>query len=575
MAELVYLVGRGGKADSYSERNLDSVAGRILPANAPEESIIYRDGDTTRLIINPSNSLLTRGKSVCMGQMMPPRDDWATPGTPVPDGNYGIVREDEETIEVLSDMTASRTLYYYLLDDLFVVSTSQRAIMHFLDSFVPDETAMAWMVSSGSLGPCQTWDRRVNCLPPDSSLQLDRSTWEITTSTGPAWTSFDPVDRSKQYHYDQLDTALERTFSGMELDFSQWHVTLSGGVDSREILRRLQGRPGITSSTRTTAAAIEIPNSDSARAKELADAYDIPHRYHIIPSKPDNVQTVFETMLTLAEGRVATSPRMADGFEEFKSLAANGVDGVIRGDEGFGWQAVGSPTDVRQSVGGEMISDYDILPSLSIPGAKTQDWPSRYGQYPDESLPMWRDRLYHTFRAPVYLAAWNSLKTPYLEIVNPFMTRRVLNAVRELPDKMRTEKQLFRRYVMDRSPDVPEANRSCLDLMAFLESTESRGFLSTELDTTHAKSVLGTEVVEHTLASISPETTSDTGSNQSLFDTVKRNVGGRLSPSTIRRILEYSPMTRPDPVLSDTRLAVRLYTIQSMLHQLENDTQWL
>src|SRR5699024_8414741 len=48
-----------------------------------------------------------------------------------PDGSYGIFRWNNEYIEILSDIGATRTIWYYSDDNYFIASTSQRMIITF------------------------------------------------------------------------------------------------------------------------------------------------------------------------------------------------------------------------------------------------------------------------------------------------------------------------------------------------------------------------------------------------------------------------------------------------------------
>lgn len=167
MAELILLCGRGGTLDSYTAADLETAADRILPESAPQNVEVVRDDGVLTCRINAPGSLPTQGTSARLGRLTPRADDWHEPGAPVPDGSYGIVRVDSNAIELVADATASRTIYYRLFDDLFVATTSQRAIAHFADEFVLDEAAVAWMISSGTLGPRQAWDERTEHVPPD------------------------------------------------------------------------------------------------------------------------------------------------------------------------------------------------------------------------------------------------------------------------------------------------------------------------------------------------------------------------------------------------------------------------
>jgi asparagine synthetase B (glutamine-hydrolysing) len=196
-----------------------------------------------------------------------------------------------------------------------------------------------------------------------------------------------------------------------------------------------------------TEAALDNPDTDAVRARELADACGVPHRYYTLPEAPEEIEEVFDRFVTAGEGRIDHISGYLDGFSVFENLSDSGVDGLIRGDEGFGWLPVGSAAAVRDVIGAERINDHETLPTLSIPGVDDQGFPARLARRDNESLATWRDRLYHTYRIPVVLGALTGLKTPYVEVVNPFLARRLLETVRGLPDEHRTDKRMYAAYV--------------------------------------------------------------------------------------------------------------------------------
>lgn len=571
MAEVILLCGRNGLTDTYTDADLKTVADRILPENAPREIEVVRNDGIATCTINAPDSLATCGTSVAVGQMIPQTDAWHEPGAPVPDGSYGIIRTDQEIVELVSDATASRTIYYRMFENLFVASTSQRAIMHFADDFIIDEAAIAWMVSSGTLGPSQAWDERLGSILPDSRVRLDRSTWELTERVNQV--TIDPVNRSETAHRDRLVAALDDTFSTFDVNTSRWELTLSGGFDSRELLLRLQDQEGLQTITWGSEAALEDPESDAVRARELAEACGVSHRYYTLPETPENVGEVLNRFITAGEGRIDHVSGYLDGFKIFEDLQTRGVNGLIRGDEGFGWRPVGSRAAVLDVIGAKTIDDYETLRSLSIPGAGQQELPDRLDRRSGESLATWRDRLYLVYRIPVMLAALTAVKTPYTEVVNPFLTRRVLEAVRELPDHHRTDKQLYAQYVRERSPDVPLATRRANPHNErFLASEKSREYLNGELDTKHARSVLGSELVDRILNQLSEaDETGESGSGMVTLDAIKRRIGSQLPQSLVRHIEAYTPVERPSRSITAGRLAFRAHIIQSMDKKLNAD----
>src|SRR5690606_38234841 len=81
----------------------------------------------------------------------------------------------ENTISLTSDLVASRTVWYYLDEDTFIASSSQRMIIAALQRFDINTQAIVWMLSTGSLGPGHSWDRHIRQLAPDTVLSVRKS----------------------------------------------------------------------------------------------------------------------------------------------------------------------------------------------------------------------------------------------------------------------------------------------------------------------------------------------------------------------------------------------------------------
>jgi len=105
---------------------------------------------------------------------------WWIPGSPAPDGSYALFRAGPKQVELLTDVLASRTVWYVQTEDLFIASTSQQANRFFLGDYRPNVAAYPWMLSAGNLGPGYGWDLRLRPVPGDARLRLDRATWKIS-----------------------------------------------------------------------------------------------------------------------------------------------------------------------------------------------------------------------------------------------------------------------------------------------------------------------------------------------------------------------------------------------------------
>ena len=49
----------------------------------------------------------------------------------------------------------------------------------FLGNFDFDKRTIPWMLSTGTLGPFYSWDKRISLLPPDSSITLNKNNWSL------------------------------------------------------------------------------------------------------------------------------------------------------------------------------------------------------------------------------------------------------------------------------------------------------------------------------------------------------------------------------------------------------------
>ncbi len=573
MANFVYICGKQGFQRSYSDADVRAVGRAISPDNAPSTTEIVRADDSVLCTVNPSSAVDVRDTSICLGELFPRSQQWERPGVQPPRGSYAIVRSDEATVEVVSDGAASRTVFYYFDEEKFLASTSQRAIVHFLDDFVPNPSAIPWMISTGSLGPAQSWDERLQFVPPNSRVELRKSDWDLNVRRNSL--TFAPRDVSPAVHRERLEESLETVFSNLELEVDQWILPLSGGLDSRELLLQLQDE-GIDTVTWGTADAMSDPQSDASLARELASACGVSHEYYELPERIDDPELFFDRFLTAGEGRIDHLMGYTDKFEYYAGLAQSDRVGMIRGDEGFGWMRAASPDWVRHLVGLDTIDDYERLPSLPIPHADDQRLPPGLQRGLEETLALWRDRLYHTYRIPTILSALNDLKAPYVEVVNPFLAQNVLECVRQFPDDLRTNKKLYTEYVLDRSPDIPVATRSAdPSVDSVLSSPKVSEHLQTTLDRTGARTVLGDGLVEYAVNQLETETDGSGSGSSSILNALKYRAGRQVPDRFVEYLVSYTPVSYPDRVLSDTRLALRLYIICEMHRRLAADAEAL
>ncbi|MEM7294759.1 MAG: hypothetical protein AAF420_15370, partial [Pseudomonadota bacterium] len=95
-------------------------------------------------VVNPTESLPIDNVSIACGGFFEEASKWNEVGSHTPDGSYALFRANSDVIELCSDTYASRPIWYFHSDELFLASTSQRALICLLGSFSHNEDAISW-----------------------------------------------------------------------------------------------------------------------------------------------------------------------------------------------------------------------------------------------------------------------------------------------------------------------------------------------------------------------------------------------------------------------------------------------
>jgi len=545
---------------------LESISKRISPDNIT--ALPTKIFDAAGIIIgifNPVDSIAIKNCSVCLGNMIG-AEEWHSPTQGYPDGTYALFRGNSDYIEVLTDAVASRTVWYFISDDIFIASTSQRAIVCLLGSFEFNKEVIPWVLSTGTLGPVHGWDNRIKRLRGDSSIKLDRKSWILTTKTNDV--NFSPLKNTDEEHGELLRHVLKETIKSIRLDYSKWALPLSGGFDSRGILCLLEDTVGLRAVTWGLGSSLYEKMNDAYIAKDLARALNLRHDYYETDISSEPITDIFNRFLVCGEGRVDHISGYMDGFKIWKTLFDSGIRGIIRGDEGFGWVPVSSQLDVRFSLGIPLWSDFPNLNTLDEFCLTKQEMPDDFLQREGESLEAWRDRLYHQFRIPVVLAALSDLKLPYIEIINPLLSRAIIYAVRTLPDHLRTDKHLYKSIVRSLSFDSRFAKYPAIESpYNILRSKQVVEFLKEELSSAYVDSTLSREFINYVLNGMTIDEHQNGRRRRKLAATVKSHV-----PTWIKNKIRH---TVAKPKMDFNVLAFRAYMISRMNKILSDDVETL
>lgn len=570
MAKAIYVCSRNRPLGPEDEERLRGICEALTPDNiftAVSHSVLT-DDRIGYAVVNQQPPNLEKENSLLLGYLYAGKERWDVPLSDPPDGSFAIFRCSDDYFEALSDPVASRTIWYYFDEERFIAATSQRAIVMFLGSFEFDDRVIPWMLSSGTLGPEQSWDSRLVRLQADSSVVLDRKSWKISNRTTPF--RINQQDHSDAVYRARLKEAIDITMGSLaDLGPGEWVVPLSGGYDSRAILCLLKdsgfGAENINAITWGLEHSFEEKGNDAYVARAVANELGAGHRFYLTEESDESVSAIVDRFLLCVEGRSDHLSGYIDGMKIWSGLLGEGVAGLIKGDEGFGWLPVFSVPTVRYSIGCPLCSDYRNLSGVIEKfGLARQDFPEDLKQK-DESLETWRDRLYHTWRIPVFVAAMSDIKFSYFEQITPLLSRSILEKVKELPDRLRTGKFLFKEIVDSISPDIPFADKGAnASLLEIAGSERFVQMLHEKLGSAYARSLFSEEFLSWIDNGIKKGDMPRYGRSGSLKKSLKK-----LIPRSIKGRILGSGSVKPG--LDGTLVAFRVFIIIRMHEILSED----
>ena len=568
MAKIIYVCVRNKEQIPAIERKVGVVTKYLLPDHIKNaECKVNTNKDIVYGISNYSDIVKEKEANVCMGVVNEDAtNSWNKINCKI-DGSYALFRTDKDFVEIVTDVVGSRTVWYYIDQDIFIASTSQRAIVSIIEKFELDNRVIPWILSSGTLGPSYSWSKNIKRLNPNSVLLLTKKTWTINIVSTPA--NFVTEKKKKEIYYTELFNNISKSIKGFNLDLSKWVLPLSGGFDSRAIAcfitKEKKDAKDLKSITWGLKNSINQRDTDAFVAKKIANCLNINHTYFETDVTSDSIEVVFDRFIKASEGSIDHISGYADGFAIWKKLFDSGVKGIIRGDEGFGWHAVVSDSNVRYSVGLVMCSDFANLDDYESCGFLKQEIPEYLNKREDETKEQWRDRLYHQYRIPVVLAALSDIKLSYVEIVNPLLTHNIISQVQKMPDELRTEKALFKKIVKTISPNVGFAKKgSIANVEEIIKTPEALNLIISELNSIYIKEIFSETFINKVIKKIS----------QPQHSLNKKNVFKRL-------IKKYFPMVIKDafrkriskPNIDYYKIAFRIYLTGKACKMFESDSK--
>lgn len=566
MSKCIFISHREKLPDSVAEK-LYEICQQLSPDNIiPPQPRISLNGNIAYGIVNPTSDLLINGNSFLLGKIFDNLEDWDKPDSDFPDGSYALFRSVGDFCEIVTDSVASRTIWYYMDEKQFIASTSQRAIIMSLGNFDFDERVIPWILSTGTLGPGFSWDSRIKRIPPDSSVRLDIKKWTVSVKSKPAL--FKPIKKSGKQHEKLLYESIKNTFTSLNLDYSKWFLLLSGGYDSRGILCLLLEADHSSQNIKTVTWGLKssqyIKGNDAYVAAEFADRLNVRNIYFSNDLSEEPVEIIINRFISMGEGRIDNFADYLDGFKTWKTLYESGVEGIIRGDEGFGCHRYWSDIIVSLNQSINTCSDIANLKDYKKYGFKSQEVPDHLKRKTGESLSTWRDRLFHEHTIPTVFAALSDLKLAYVEQINPFLSGRILRQVRQQPDCFRTEKFLFKKIVNSVSPSVDYAKSvSSAPLSVILKEERFAKLLRAELSSPSARSLFPASFLKFVIEGIRSGNTEITAKQKtfSFYSFIKK-----IIPQPVKNLLQKLVL----PEIDHNLLAFRILLITRMNYLLRN-----
>ncbi len=564
MSKSIYICSRDILPSNINIK-LTHICNRLSPDNISSRPPIIRiNKNIAYAITNPTDNIIIKNNSFMLGALYGKSENWHKPQEEYPDGSFALFRNSAELCEVVSDAAGSRTVWYYFNTNIFICSTSQRAIIMYINSIQFNEKVIPWMLSSGSLGPEFSWDKRIKRIPPNSSILLNKREWTMSKNISKIIFKENKLPKAK--HKKNLIHRLKETFNNLNLNYDKWYLPLSGGYDSRGILNFLTNVPSNNNYLQTLtwgiSSAVDDTETDAFIAKKLASHYQVSHKYYTTDQPNESIEKIFYRFLWLGEGRIDHISGYMDGFNIWKTLYEDGVQGIIRGDEGFGWnEAAISELYIRLSTGSTLCKDISNLKKYREYGIPEQEVPISFQRRDNETIPMWRDRIYHEFRLPIVIASLTDLKLAYVEQISPLLSKDILNYVRQLPDHFRTDKFLFKEIVDDFGLNINYATKDAIaNPVNILNSLDAANLLKKELSSKYAKNIFQDNflnLIKNNIRSYSPKKEINKSSNRAkrLFE---------ITPDLIKNLIRKYILK---PKLDYNLIAFRIYIISSM-HQL-------
>ncbi|CAN6959966.1 Asparagine synthetase domain-containing protein [Psychrobacter okhotskensis] len=490
------------------------------------------------------------------------------------DGSYAVIHVLGQEVSFFSDQFGSRTLWYYHDQDSLIISTSQRAIVALKKSFILNEEAVAWYLSSGCQGPFLSWDQEIKQVLPNLEYKLSTE-WGLELVQKPNMQL--PVSGSTKFrdylnlYQKQVTQSLKQVVN--EYPKGQVLMPISGGLDSR-LLLALSKKANIIDSLKLINWGVLKPKDifdDKKAAHSVANFYDKSLLDISLPTELNDYDKMLRIFVALSEGRIDHFNAFADSFDMWNSVFQQGYRMIVRGDIPFPAGLCINKSQIREIIGLEMFTDYSNISSFDVQYYSDKQHSYAIERSEDESLIKWRDENFTKIRVPTVLAAFSNQISGFTENRTPMFNWSLYKLYVGLPDKDKSNKyhiyKLWKKY--DCSGISSKATSSLNSMNSYFENTQGQEYLLKNLNTVKKKAVLHEGLVQSiydSLLLLSQEKSLPKSKSIELTSKIKVLLSNYLPAFTKAYLKSKSPKN-----LSVTTLAYRIVLIDRIVSLYESD----
>lgn len=444
---------------------------RKISNEAETQKQLFLNSDATNFIgvTNLFNHWEIIDFSLCAGVLInKDKSDWLSIPSENLNGSFVIVRQCHDFVEAITDFTGTKTLWYFITENIVGISNSQRMLNAAIGKLKFNETVIPWVLSSGNLGAELSWHSDIQRLAENSVLRINKKNhsfqifrnFSVQIESEDRLMTDSDVTKAILHDYDQVHR-------NISIDIKKWLLPLSGGYDSRAIalfLKRNNHSENLKTVTWGESDSINEAGTDAFIAKHLAEKLNLSHRYYHtdLYSEYFNAAEVADRFIRFGEGRIDHIAGYLDGFKMWKNFYADGIQGIFRGDKAFYEEhKFYSPYYVRAKMGFGLIKDYTNFSTVYNSIFSSQKLPIKLKRARSESMNAFTEKAYYNFRLPSVLSSLNDLKLPFVDVFSPLLCRENMLLRSRITKEFSMTKN-YRQLIERLSQGIPIANKESI-----------------------------------------------------------------------------------------------------------------